>query len=92
MSRFCTRCGEFLPAEAKFCPQCGLSINAFSLSNAEASDPSTSRDGKMISKENETFYNVFLSYSHRDRDHFGMEYILRIKKEIEDGVSKVKRF
>ena len=31
-------------------------------------------------------YDVFLSYSHLDRDNFGKEYILRIKNEIESSL------
>ena len=34
-------------------------------------------------------YDVFLSYSHKDRDKFGMEYIERIKAEIEKALEPI---
>ena len=37
----------------------------------------------------EPLYDVFLSYSHKDRDVFGMEYIERIKEEIEKSLETI---
>ena len=37
----------------------------------------------------ETPYDVFLSYSHKDRDEFGMEYIECIKNEIETALAPI---
>ena len=43
-------------------------------------------DGAVSEK---TSYDVFLSYSHKDRDEFGIEYIERIKAEIEKALEPI---
>lgn len=39
--------------------------------------------------QEKTTYDVFLSYSHKDRDEYGMEYIQRIKEEIEKALDGI---
>ena len=44
-------------------------------------------NGQQIPARPDDAYDVFLSYSHKDRDEFGMEYILRIKDNIEEALA-----
>ena len=86
MSRFCLECGSKLPENAKFCPECGTPVAAPAPVNTEVA--ALSADGS-ASLHREERYDVFLSYSHKDRDKFGMEYILRIKVEIEKSLETI---
>ncbi|MBO4647096.1 MAG: TIR domain-containing protein [Lentisphaeria bacterium] len=87
MPELCSKCGTALTEDAKFCPQCGTPVRQSITPDAAAKF--ISLDGNCISSAGDegTVYDVFLSYSHRDRDTFGMEYILRIRDEIESSLN-----
>ena len=85
MSKFCSQCGHRLAEDARFCSECGTPVKVQVPENTESAVPSGS---KAAAAEN-TAYDVFLSYSHKDRDEFGMEYILRIKDEIEKALAPI---
>ena len=86
MLELCSNCGSELPCDAKFCPQCGTPVGQLTSFDAGTTLNVLDSDCTLSTEEGGTTYDVFLSYSHRDRDTFGMEYILRIKDEIESSL------
>ncbi len=79
------KCGVELPDNANFCPKCGTSVGPLASGNADSTFSSDSPE----SEDTQSIYDVFLSYSHLDRDRFGMAHILRIKEEIERALADI---
>ena len=76
---------EYEKRLAAIFPQDETQMPAGSQAN-EATGNAVSAQGKASEK---TGYDVFLSYSHRDGEAYGMEYILRIKEEIEKALEGI---
>ena len=68
MSGFCSKCGKELPADARFCPYCGTPVDSAASGSADESPSSSDNKSKPADEDAQTTYDVFLSYSHFDRD------------------------